>query len=227
VQPLDLKICDIDGNELPVGEKGEIVIRGENVMAGYWKNSKSTAETIRDGWLHTGDMGYMDKDGFLFVTGRFKSLLISSDGEKYSPEGIEEEMATNSKYIDQLMLYNNQDPYTVALIVPNREALKSAVQSQNMAWDTPEGREKALEILQAEINQYKKGGIYADKYPERWLPTTFAVLSEAFTERNQLMNSTMKIVRGKITERYADRIKYLFTPDGKNIINEKNLKSFD
>ncbi len=225
VQPMDLKICDADGQELPVGEKGEIVIRGGNVMAGYWKNSKATAETVRDGWLYTGDMGYMDKDGFLYVTGRFKSLLISSDGEKYSPEGIEEEMASNSRYIDQMMLYNNQDPYTVALIVPNKEALKEYVKSYGLEWTSPENKAKALQLLLQEVNQYRKGGTYADKFPERWLPTAIGVLPEAFTEQNHLMNSTLKIVRGKITERYADRIKFLYTPEGKNIINEENVKS--
>ena len=84
VQPLEIKILDDEGRELPVGEKGEIVIKGENVMAGYWKNPDSSADTVRNGWLHTGDMGYMGKDNFLYVLGRFKSLLISSDGEKYS-----------------------------------------------------------------------------------------------------------------------------------------------
>jgi long-chain acyl-CoA synthetase len=225
VKPMDLKICDVDGKELPAGEKGEIVIRGENVMAGYWKNPKATAETVRDGWLYTGDMGYMDKDDFLYVTGRFKSLLISSDGEKYSPEGIEEEIATNSRYIDQLMLYNNQDPYTVALIVPNKEALKSYVKSQNMEWGSPEGKQKALNLLQDEVNQYKKGGMFTAKFPDRWLPAAVAVLPEGFTEQNGLMNSTLKIVRGKITECYTDRIQYLYTPEGKNIVNDENMKS--
>ena len=225
VKPMDLKICDFDGNELPIGEKGEIVIRGENVMAGYWKNPKATEETIRDGWLYTGDMGYMDKDGFLYVTGRFKSLLISSDGEKYSPEGIEEEIATNSRYIDHLMLHNNQNPYTVALLVPNKEALKSYVKAQNLEWDSPEGKKQALNLLQDEVNQYRKGGAYADKFPERWLPAAIAVLPEGFTEQNGLMNSTMKIVRGKITERYATRFDLLFTPEGKNIINDENIKA--
>ena len=225
VKPLDLKICDNDGKELPVGVKGEIVIRGENVMAGYWKNPKATAETIRDGWLYTGDMGYMDKDGFLCVTGRFKSLLISSDGEKYSPEGIEEEIATNSRYIDHVMLYNNQDPYTVALLVPNKEALKGYVKSNNLEWNSSEGKQIALKLLSDEVNQYKKGGIYADKFPERWLPAAIAVLPEGFTEQNGLMNSTMKIIRGKITERYTDRIKHLFSPEGKNIVNDENMKS--
>jgi len=87
---LEVKICNDEGTELPMGEKGEIVIRGENVMKGYWRNEEATAETIKNGWLYTGDMGFMDPDGFLYVLGRYKSLLIADDGEKYSPEGIEE-----------------------------------------------------------------------------------------------------------------------------------------
>ena len=95
VKPIELKICDSEGKELPVGEMGEIVVKGENVMAGYWKNPESTADTVRDGYLYTGDLGYMSKEGLLYVKGRFKSLLISSDGEKYSPEGIEEALVQN------------------------------------------------------------------------------------------------------------------------------------
>ena len=90
VSPMEIKILDADGVEQPFGSKGEICIKGENVMAGYWKNPKSTADTIVDGWLHTGDMGYMRDAEMLYVVGRFKSLLIAADGEKYSPEGIEE-----------------------------------------------------------------------------------------------------------------------------------------
>ena len=82
VSPMEIKILDADGVEQPYGVKGEICIKGENVMAGYWKNPKSTADTIVDGWLHTGDMGYMRDAEMLYVVGRFKSLLIASDGEK-------------------------------------------------------------------------------------------------------------------------------------------------
>ncbi len=130
VKNLDLKICDEEGNEMPVGEKGEIVIRGENVMKGYWKNEKATLETIREGWLHTGDMGYVDEDRFLYVLGRFKSLLISDDGEKYSPEGIEETITDRSQFIEQMMLYNNQNKYTSALLVPNGDALAKWAKKQ-------------------------------------------------------------------------------------------------
>ena len=223
VQPLELKICDSEGKELPVGEMGEIVVKGENVMAGYWKNPESTADTVKDGWLYTGDLGYMSKEGLLYVKGRFKSLLISSDGEKYSPEGIEEALVGQSKYIDQVMLYNNQSPYTIALIVPNKDNLKRKMAFKNLTLENEEGRKYAIKKLEKELNKYKKGGDFEGMFPERWLPSTFAVLPEPFTEQNQMINSTMKMVRGKIEKAYAGLIDYLYTPEGKQIYNQKNL----
>ena len=223
VKPLELKICDSDGKELPLGEQGEIVVKGENVMAGYWKNPESTADTVKDGWLYTGDLGYMTKEGLLYVKGRFKSLLISSDGEKYSPEGIEEALVGQSKYIDQVMLYNNQSPYTIALIVPNKDNLKRKLSFKNLTLDSEEGRKYALKKLEKELNKYKKGGDFEGMFPERWLPSTFAVLPEPFTEQNQMINSTMKMVRGKIEKAYAKRIEFLYTAEGKQIFNQENL----
>ena len=224
VTPLDLKICDDDGNEVPHGQKGEIVIKGENVMAGYWKNPESTAKTIVDGWLHTGDMGYVtDKHpGFLWVVGRFKSLLISADGEKYSPEGYEDSLTDGSKYIEQVILHNNQDPYTMVLIVPNKDTLKEHAKSLGLDPATEEGKKAMLQKIQDEVNEYRNGK-FAGMFPEQWLPKAIAVLPEAFTEQNHMVNSTMKIVRGKVEEFYADRIEYAYTPEGKELINEKNM----
>jgi len=223
VKPIELKICDSEGKELPVGEMGEIVVKGENVMAGYWKNPESTADTVRDGYLYTGDLGYMSKEGLLYVKGRFKSLLISSDGEKYSPEGIEEALVEKSPYIDQVMLYNNQSNYTTAVIVPNRDQLIRTLKVQGLDLSTEDGRKAALTILDGEINKYKKGGDFEGMFPERWLPTCFAVLSEPFTEQNQMINSTMKMVRGKIEKAYAERIAYMYTAAGKQLYNQQNI----
>ena len=225
VKPIELKICDSDGKELPVGEKGEIVVKGENVMAGYWKNPDSTAETVRGGYLYTGDLGYMGKDGLLYVLGRFKSLLIGSDGEKYSPEGIEEAMVQLSPCIDQIMLYNNQSAYTTALIVPNKDKLKEAIKAQGLTLDTEEGKKAAIAQIEKEVNAFKKGGEHAALFPDRWLPSTFAILPEPFTEQNQMINSTMKMVRGKIEKAYAARIEHLYTAEGKQILNPENIKS--
>ena len=227
VKPMDIKICDGDGKSLPYGERGEIVVRGENVMAGYWKNPVSTAETVVDGWLHTGDMGYMRDEEFLYVVGRFKSLLISADGEKYSPEGFEDSLTDGSKYIDQVVLHNNQDPYTTVIVVPNKEALKEYVKSSNpgIDIDSREAKELMLKKIQDEVNSYRKGGSRAGMFPERWLPAAILVADGPFTEQHPMANSTMKIVRGKVEKHYADRIEYALTPEGKNLLNDKNIAS--
>ena len=221
--PLDLKIIDETGRELPRGQKGEIVIRGENVMAGYWKNPEATADTLRNGWLHTGDMGYVSEDDFLYVLGRFKSLLIASDGEKYSPEGMEEAIVDKSPYIDQIIVHNNQSPFTGAIVVPNREALRRELDSRGVAAE--KRAETAAAILGGEIDRYRAGGIFGGEFPERWLPAGLAIVDEPFTEQNGLVNSTMKVVRNKVEEHFRDRLEYLYTPEGRDLKNPKNLAS--
>lgn len=221
-QNLEIRICNDDGEELPLGEKGEIVIRGENVMKGYWKNPEATADTIKDDWLFTGDMGYMDKDGFLYVLGRYKSLLIADDGEKYSPEGIEETFSDQSEIIDQCLLHNNQDPYTTCLIVPNAEALKRALQDQKINPSSAEALEGAIRLIDEEVRAYRSNGKFGDMFPQRWIPATVGIISEAFSVENKLMNPSFKVIRPKVEEHYADLLEFLYTPDSKNIQNERN-----
>jgi len=222
---LEVKICDDEGKELPLGEKGEIVVRGENVMKGYWENESATKETLKNGWLYSGDMGYLDKDGFLFVLGRFKSLLIADDGEKFSPEGIEEAFADNSPYIDQCMLYNNQKPYSICLIVPNREALKRYIADNKISAD--DAHSSALTLIDNELCKYRKEGEYSDLFPQRWLPAAVAIISDGFTEENKLLNSTLKMVRPKIIEKYQELFDYLYTAEAKNIINDRNTSEIN
>ncbi|OJV75610.1 MAG: long-chain fatty acid--CoA ligase [Bacteroidia bacterium 44-10] len=215
VPHMDIKIVDDSLDEVPIGEKGEIIIRGGNVMKGYWKNPQATAETIVDGWLRTGDMGYIDEDGFLYVLGRTKSLLISDDGEKFSPEGIEESIISTSPFIDQCVLYNNQSPYTTALVVPNASELKK------MNADP----EQAALLIEKAINEYRSGGKHDGLFPHRWIPSAFAIIEEPFSEQNGFVNSTMKIVKHKVYETYASRIASLYTPEGKQATSPDNLEA--
>ncbi|MDD4108540.1 MAG: AMP-binding protein, partial [Prolixibacteraceae bacterium] len=222
VKHLELKIVDGNGKELPTGQKGEIVVKGDNVMVGYWKNPTATGETIIDGWLHTGDMGYMDKDGFLYVLGRFKSLLIGNDGEKYSPEGIEEAIVEKSAFIQQIMLYNNQSPYTVAMIVPEITAINQELNKRGIAPGSEEGNRESVAIINEAVSQFKKGGSYEDMFPDRWIPATFVIVPESFNQENGLLNTTMKTVRGKICKYFNKEFDFLFTPAARNIDNEIN-----
>ncbi|HDR68225.1 MAG TPA: long-chain fatty acid--CoA ligase [Bacteroidaceae bacterium] len=224
-EAIELKICDAEGTELPTGEKGEIVIRGENVMKGYWKNEAATKETIKDDWLFTGDMGYMDKEGFLYVLGRFKSLLIADDGEKYSPEGIEEAVTDQSEYIEQCLLHNNQNPYTTALIFPSKDALRRYLNKEGLNIGSDEGAEAAIEMIDKEIREYRSGGKYGDLFPQRWIPANFGILKEGFTIENKLMNPSYKIVRPKVEETYSDLFGFLYTPESKKVKNSRNIKA--
>ena len=223
VSPLEIKILDDEGRELPRGQKGEIVIKGENVMAGYWKNPESTADTVRDGWLYTGDMGYMGEDNFLYVLGRFKSLLISSDGEKYSPEGMEEAMVDKSPLIDQIMIYNNQSPYTIALVVASKENLNRALDEKGLQGE--ERYREAAKMVGAEVAKYRSGGAYADEFPDRWVPAVIALANEPFTEQNGLVNSTMKVVRNKVERFFEEAIAHAYTAEGKVIDNAHNIEA--
>ena len=225
VPDLQVQIRDEDGNPLQRGVSGQIVVKGENVMAGYWKNPKATREAIVDGWLLTGDLGRLDEDDFLYVLGRVKSLLIGSDGEKFSPEGIEEAMVAHSSYIDQVMLYNSQSPYTAALLVPNKAAITIWLSERHMSADDPAALRSVIDLIAGEIDSYRQGGRLEGIFPTRWLPSTFAVLSEGFTEQNQLLNATLKMVRTRIVEEYRTRLDSLFTAEGKRPDNRDNLEA--
>jgi long-chain acyl-CoA synthetase len=225
VPDLDVTIRDEKGNVLPSGERGEIVVRGENVMAGYWNNPRATEETLRGGWLYTGDLGHLDGDGYLYVLGREKSLLISQDGEKYSPEGIEETIVDRSRFVDQVLLHNDHSPYTVALLVPNREALLAWMKHHGHDPRTAGGQEAALLFLRGEVDPYRPGGKFSGLFPERWLPSAIAILAEPFTEQNRFLNSTLKMVRGRITEHYRARIDAMYAGTGKEILNDANRQA--
>lgn len=227
---MEVKVCNEAGETLPVGEVGELVVRGDNVMAGYWKNPSATEKVIdKDGWLHTGDMGrqWPGDPGVISVLGRFKSLLIGEDGEKYSPETIEETLVAKSPYIEQALMVNNQRPYTIALVCPDKKALAEYVKGRFPKLD-PSGYEakiKMLEKLEEEVNMFRSGRSGEGLFPQKWLPAAVCVLPEGFTEQNGLLNATAKIVRGKVEKAYADKMEYAYTTEGKNIVNSKNLSA--
>lgn len=222
VEPMDLKICDETGRELPQGKPGEIVIRGGNVMKGYWKNTVSTAEVLRDGWLYTGDMGYVNEEGLLYVLGRFKSLLIASDGEKFSPEGIEEAIVELSPYIEYCVLYNNQSPYTAGLIVLNKAVCLDYLRKQDEKPGSIQGCKLILAKIHEEFMKFRLGGPFEGMFPERWLPAVVGILPESFMEQNGTINSTAKVVRRKVYGVYREELDFLYTPEGKDIRNVRN-----
>jgi len=214
---IECKIIN-DGKEMPIGEKGEIVIKGENVMKGYYKNPDATTKTITGDWLYTGDMAYYDQDNFLVVTGREKALLISQDGEKYSPEEIEEGIVNTSPFVAQCVLYNDHSPYTTAVITLDEAYTKSHI-AKNQVKDA----DILLKKIEQSVNQFSREKEYAAKFPKKWHPSVFVIAPELFTEENKMVNSTMKIVRYKVIENYHSRLVAIFEKGDKNN-SPKNLE---
>jgi len=217
------KICDENGKELAQGKKGEIVIQGDNVMKGYYKNEVATSETIKDGWLHTGDLGYLDEDDFLVVVGREKALLISEDGEKYSPEEIEEAIVNSSSCIHQIMIYNDHQKYTTALITLNKKSVEEAILKEHIG-----NYESLNKHLKNEMLLFSKQKEFKDKFPGKWIPSNFQIIAEEFSEENQMINSTLKMVRHKITETYQNRLDLMYgskAQDKARLANTEILKN--
>ena len=216
---ITFKICDENGKELPKGQKGEIVIQGDNVMKGYYKNPVATKETLRDGWLFTGDLGYMDKDDFLVVVGREKALLISENGEKYSPEEIEEAIVNSSNMINQVMIYNDHKKYTTALLNLNQANVNHWIKDNKIT-----SSEEIIKKIKKEILLFNQQTEFKGKFPSKWIPAQFQIIEDDFSEENKMINSTLKMVRRNITDAYQNRIDKMYGTNALKIALEENLK---
>ena len=188
-------------------------------MKGYYKNPDATADTIHDGCLNTGDMGYLDQDGFLYVTGREKALLISADGEKYSPEEIEDAVVNCSEFVIQCVLYNDHSKYTTALITLDRDRLKKYASEHDIT-----SPEKLLDVVRKSFLAFVDDYTYKDMFPKQWIPSVFHIVAEPFSEQNGLVNSTMKIIRYKVLGKFKDVFVQMTTPEGKAENEKENLK---
>jgi long-chain acyl-CoA synthetase len=195
--------------ECPTGEIGEIVTRGGSVMKGYYKNPQATAETLRNGWLWSGDLGYKDADGFLVVTGREKALLISTDGEKYSPETIEDAVINTSRLVNQIMVYNDQNKFTSALITLNAAELKETAKAAGITGTTDMDLDRIIGLVQVDLNAFAAYPAYSG-IPAQWRPASFAIIAEPFDEQHGLVNSTMKLVRHKVRDHYRARLDEIY-----------------
>jgi len=216
---IECRLLREDGTEAAVGENAEIVIRGGNVMKGYFKNPEASAEALRGGWLYTGDLAHWDQDGFLVVVGREKALLIAEDGEKYSPEEIEEAVTFSTDLIDQLMVWCEQRKYVAGLVTLDSAKVQRLVETRGIA-----DARALLDILKEAFNAYKSDP-KAKKVQSSWMPLVFQIVPEGFSDKDGTVNSTMKIVRHRIASLHRDLIDYSYTPEGSKTVNERNLQA--
>jgi len=175
-----------EGNKVKIAEDGEILVKGENVMLGYWNNKEETAKVIKDGWLHTGDVGEIDpEDGYLKITDRKKDIIVSAGGDNISPAKIEN-MINNEPEIDQCMVYGDKKNYLVALIVPNKEFFKDK------------------EKINTAIERANKKLTLVEKIKR------IQLIDENFSIENGLLTPTMKVKRKKVTEKYKKELENLY-----------------
>ena len=174
------------GNQVKIADDGEILVKGENVMLGYWNKKEETDKVIINGWLHTGDIGEIDpEDGYLKITDRKKDIIVSAGGDNISPAKIEN-MITNEPEVDQCMVYGDKKNYIVALIVPNKDFLNQKEKIQ----DVIKKINKKLTLLE----KIKK----------------IQLIDESFSIENGLMTPTMKVKRKKVTEKYKNQLEKLY-----------------
>ena len=193
------------GVEVKIAGDGEILVRGELLMQGYWGMPEATAETIVDGWLHTGDIGRLDDDGYLQITDRKKDLIVSSGGDNISPARIEGFLTVQPE-IDQAMVYGDRHPYLVGLLVPRAEFVAewAAANGRPGAVAEPAADEALREVLSAVVERVNKE-LSATERVRRFL-----IAAEPFTVDNQMMTPTLKIRRHKIAERYGEALEALY-----------------
>ena len=198
----------LDGTEVRIAEDGEILVRGDSVMKGYWNDPESTARVIRSGWLHTGDVGEIDRDGYLRITDRKRDFIKTSGGEMISPARVEG-LLTLQPEIAQVMVFGDRRPYLVAVVVPDAEFATRFARENKCADDLAALSENAA-------FQKAVGGAVARV--NRELPSLervrrFVVAGEPFSISNGQLTPTMKIKRHAIRQRYGDLLLALY--DGK------------
>ena len=196
----------LDGIQVRIAEDGEIQAKGPNVMSGYYKLPDKTAEVFtEDGWFCTGDIGYLDEDGFLFITDRKKSLFKLSTGKYVAPQNIENSLVT-SGFIDQALVIGNEHKFCAALIVPDWVNVQKRFEKHGHVLPE-EGRgtnEHVLNRIQKEIDKTNA------QLPKWETIKRFRIIEEPFSIEKGEITPSLKLKRNVICERYADQIKAIY-----------------
>lgn len=196
----------IPGVEVKIAKDGEILASGPNIMQGYYKKKKETKDVIKDGWLHTGDIGVFDAEGFLLITDRKKSLFKTSGGKYIAPTPIEN-LFLGSKYIDQFIIIGDKRMFISALIVPDFEALKEYADAHRIAYSSNEDLIKLKQIddmMQQEFASFQKKLASFEKVRK------FTLLNKPFTIEAGEMTPSLKLKRNVIEARYKDLIEDMY-----------------
>jgi long-chain acyl-CoA synthetase len=197
----------LDGVEVKIAADGEILTRGPLVMLGYWKQPQATADTIdSEGWLHTGDMGRLDEDGYLWITGRKKELIVTAAGKNIAPAYLERLMCEDPLILQALVVGDRRN-YLAALIVPNAEVLQSQIEARAIGVTSREAAltdPDVLALYREKIDARLAGVSHCEQIGQ------FTLLGRGFTVEHDELTPTLKLRRGIIQQHFAAEIEAMY-----------------
>ncbi len=194
-------LCDV---ELRIAEDGEIFTKGPHVMPGYWRRPEATREVLNDGWFATGDLGRADDDGYLYITGRKKELIVTAAGKNVAPVLLEG-LLCEDPFIQQAVVVGDSRNYLAALLVPDAAAIKAKLSEQGM--ELPEDWRRDPQVLQLVAERIRARLTDLSPYEQ---VGRFVLLAEPFAVENGLLTPTLKLRRGEIAARYAAEIEQMY-----------------
>ena len=193
----------LPGVEVKIAEDGEILLRGANIFQGYYKNEEATSETLADGWLHTGDLGYNDADGFLFINGRKKDILITAGGKNITPANLENGLKQN-RWVSQAVVVGDRRPYLVALITLDPDEAPAFASQHGIGVEDVPGSEamraevqKTVDVVNAEVGRVEQ-------------VKKFVILPHDLTQETGELTPTMKVKRNVVSEKYEREVEALY-----------------
>ncbi len=196
----------LPGVEIRIAEEdGEILVRGPHVFREYWDNPEATAETLIDGWLHTGDVGSIDDEGYLSITGRKKDIIITAGGKNLTPSNIENDLK-QSRYISQAVMHGDRRPFPVALITLDPEEIAPWAQERGLPDDLAalSRTDEARALVQEELDRANAHYAQVEQIKK------FAILDRDLTIEDGELTPTLKVKRTVVSERFADLIEAMY-----------------
>ncbi|MGZ5375433.1 MAG: AMP-dependent synthetase/ligase [Solirubrobacterales bacterium] len=192
--------------QIKIADDGEVLVKGPNIFKGYYKNEEATRETIIDGWLHTGDIGELDEDGYLKITGRKKDIIITAGGKNITPANLEAEIK-QSQWVSQCVVIGDRRPYLVALVTLDPEEIATLAEEKGWPADPAQiaERDEMRALIQAHLDQVN------EKFARVEQVKKFAILPQDLSQEGGELTPTMKVKRNVVAEKYADEVEKLYS----------------
>jgi long-chain acyl-CoA synthetase len=195
----------LPGNEIKIAGDGEVLIKGPNIFSGYYRNDDASFGAVIDGWLHTGDLGTLDEDGYLRIVGRKKDIIITAGGKNLTPANIENDLK-QSRWVSQAVMHGDRRPYPVVLITLDEEEIAQFAQERGLPSDIGElsRRAEVRELIQAEVDRANA------RYAQVEQVKKFAILDHDLSQETGELTPTLKVKRNIVNEKHADLFDSLY-----------------